>query len=68
MVTATTITTADCPHAKVAPKALRLWAPPWLAGRLVAGVTADEIATEYPSVTTAELRAAAAYGAAPAKS
>jgi uncharacterized protein (DUF433 family) len=36
--------------------------------RLVAGMTADGIATEYPSATTAEVRAAAAYGAAPTKS
>jgi uncharacterized protein (DUF433 family) len=34
---------------------------------LVTGMTADEITTEYPTVTLAGIRAAAAYGAALAR-
>jgi uncharacterized protein (DUF433 family) len=34
---------------------------------LAAGMTAEEIAAEYPAVTTAGVRAAAAYGAALAR-
>ena len=34
---------------------------------LAAGMTTDEIITEYPSVTLAGIRAAAAYGAALAR-
>lgn len=34
---------------------------------LATGMTADEIATEYPTVTMAGVRAAAAYGAALAR-
>jgi uncharacterized protein (DUF433 family) len=34
---------------------------------LAAGMTAEEITTEYPVVTTAGVRAAAAYGAALAR-
>jgi uncharacterized protein (DUF433 family) len=34
---------------------------------LAAGMTIEEITTEYPTVTAAGIRAAAAYGAAPAR-
>ena len=38
-----------------------------LGHRLAAGMTAEEVTEEYPTVTVAGVRAAAAYGAALAR-